>query len=149
MSVGDICTRHVVSASREVSVFDAAVLMRLEQVGSVIIVDERDGNVVPLGIITDRDITVEVTARGLDPKVIKLGDLAFEFIATIDEDASFAEAASSMATHGVRRLPVIDVNGVLVGILTMDDLLCHLVAPLSSLSGAVMRERRKAAVKRP
>jgi hypothetical protein len=73
MPITEFCIRDVVCGSRDTFVADAATLMRRRHVGNVIVIDQIDGKRVPVGIVTDRDIVVEVVAAGLDPKLIKLG----------------------------------------------------------------------------
>ena len=75
MAITEFCVRDVVCCARDTSIVDAAELMRHRHIGNVIVVDQSGGKRVPVGIVTDRDIVVEVVAAGLDPKTIKLGDL--------------------------------------------------------------------------
>ena len=92
--------------------------------------------------MTDRDIVVEVVAAGLDPKLIKLGDLVLGPLTTVEESASYAETARRLSIKGVRRMPVVDAAGGLVGIITLDDMLRQLAAPLAALSELPGRGRR-------
>jgi CBS domain-containing protein len=142
MPITEFCIRDVVCGSRDTSVADAAALMRRRHVGNVIVVDLIDGKRVPVGIVTDRDIVVEVVAAGLDPKLIKLDDLIVGQLATVEEDASYAETARRLSIKGVRRMPVVDAAGGLVGIITLDDMLRQLAAPLAALSELPGRSRR-------
>lgn len=141
MCIGKYCNPGVVSASRDTTVLEATHLMRHHHVGDVVIVDEVDGGRRPIGILTDRDIVVEVVSHGLDPAVIELGDLQLGPLITARERAEYAETAHAMVEHGVRRMPVIDDAGLLVGIITLDDILHQLAQPLAALSGVSMRER--------
>ena len=142
MPITEFCIRDVVCGSRDTSVADAAALMRRRHVGNVIIIDQIDGKRVPVGIVTDRDIVVEVVAAGLDPKLIKLGDLILGPLTTVEESASYAETARRLSVKGVRRMPVVDAAGGLVGIITLDDMLRQLAAPLAALSELPGRSRR-------
>ena len=142
MPITEFCIRDGVCGSRGTSVADAAALMRHRHVGNVIVIDQIDGKRVPVGIVTDRDIVVEVVAAGLDPKLIKLGDLILGPLATVEEDASYAETARRLSIKGVRRMPVVDAAGGLVGIITLDDMLRQLAAPLAVLSELPGRSRR-------
>jgi CBS domain-containing protein len=141
MTIGRMCNRNVVCATRDTTVAEAANLMRHNHVGDVVVVDETDGRRTPLGIVTDRDIVVEVVAAGLDAKGIRLGDLAIARLSTVDENDSSAEVVRLMAAKGVRRLPVVDAAGALVGIVTIDDLLPQLVAQLAQISDLPVRAR--------
>jgi CBS domain-containing protein len=73
MPITEFCVRNVVCGSRETTVVDAAALIRKRHVGNVIVIDQIGDKRVPVGIVTDRDIVVEVVAAGLDPKLIKPG----------------------------------------------------------------------------
>jgi CBS domain-containing protein len=116
--------------------------MRHRHVGNVIVVDQTGGKRVPVGIVTDRDIVVEVVASGLDPKLIKLGDLVLTPLTTIEEGAGYAETVRLMSVKGIRRMPVVDAAGCLVGIITLDDMLRQLASPLAALSELAGRGRR-------
>ena len=142
MPITEFCIRDVVCGSRDTSVADAAALMRRRHVGNVIVIDQVGDKRVPVGIVTDRDIVVEVVAAGLDPKLIKLGDLILGPLTTVEESASYAETARRLSVKGVRRMPVVDAAGGLVGIITLDDMLRQLAAPLAALSELPGRSRR-------
>lgn len=142
MAVTEFCIRDVVCSSRDTSVVDAAALMRHRHVGNVIVVDQTGGKRMPVGIVTDRDIVVEVVAAGLDPKSIKLGDLVLTPLTTIEEGAGYAETVRLMSVKGIRRMPVVDAAGCLVGIITLDDMLRQLAGPLAALSELAGRGRR-------
>jgi CBS domain-containing protein len=94
-----------------------------------------------VGIVTDRDLVVEVMAGGVDPRELKLGELVLRSPVTIDKNASYAETVRLMAVNGVRRIPVVGEGGVLVGIITADDMLRQLTSPLAALSDLVGRAR--------
>jgi CBS domain-containing protein len=141
MSISEFCVHNVVCASRDTTALEAAGLMRHHHVGDVIVVDEVDGAKKPVGIVTDRDLVVEVMAGGVDPRELKLGELVLRSPVTIDKNASYAETVRLMAVNGVRRIPVVGEGGVLVGIITADDMLRQLTSPLAALSDLVGRAR--------
>jgi CBS domain-containing protein len=142
MPISEFCHRDVVCATRETTVTEAANLMRQHHIGDVIIVETRAGKRIPVGIVTDRDIVVEVVAAAIDPSLLKLGDLRLAPLATVGEDASYAQTVSRMSVEGVRRMPVIGADGALVGIITLDDMLWQLAAPLAALAGLSGRSRQ-------
>ena len=76
MSIREICNRNVVCATSAMTAIEAAQLMRQHHIGNVVVVDQQDGERTPLGVVTDRDIVIEVVAAGLDPKTLKLGDMS-------------------------------------------------------------------------
>ena len=141
MTIGHFCNPHVVTASRDTTVLEAAHLMRNTHVGDVVIVDEVDGGRRPVGIVTDRDIVIEVVSPGLDAAAIQLGDLQLRALVTMRDRASYAETVHAMVEHGVRRMPVINDAGLLVGIITLDDILRQLAVPLAELAAVPRRER--------
>ncbi len=143
MTIGEICNRNVVCATRDTTVVEAANLMRHHHVGDLVVIDDSEGRRRPLGIVTDRDVVVEVVAQGLDAKDIKLGDLLTRHLTTAEERDSSSDVVRLMAARGVRRTPVVDASGTLVGIVTIDDLLPHLAAQLTELSDLAGRSRQR------
>ncbi|MBK9609227.1 MAG: CBS domain-containing protein [Betaproteobacteria bacterium] len=142
MSIGKFCRRNVVCAVPDTTIVDAAQLMRRNHIGDLIVVDTLGAERRPVGIVTDRDIVVEVVSVGLDPGLVKLGDLLTQPLVTVDEDTGYAETIRLMSNRGVRRMPVVNKAGVLVGIVSFDDLFHQLGIPLSELSGLAIREVR-------
>jgi len=143
MPIGEICNREVIIVQRDESVLQAAKLMRQHHVGNVVVVEERNGRRVPVGIVTDRDLVVEIIAPELDSTVITVGDIAVAELATVRENNGVFEAIQYMRNKGVRRLPVVDDGGGLVGIVTLDDLLVLLAEELGALARLVEREQKK------
>ena len=143
MAIGEICSREVVFARRDTTIKVAARLMRESHIGSLVVVDEPDGKRIPAGILTDRDIVVAVVALGLNPDAIQVGDVMSQELLAVREDAGVAETAELMRMKGVRRLPVTDDAGALVGIIAADDLLMLLAEELSALAMMVSREHKR------
>lgn len=148
MPINEICNREVVIARRDLTVLEAARLMRQHHVGDVVVVDERNGFRTPVGIVTDRDLVVEVIATELDYKVITVGDIMGRELVTVKESTGVFDAIQYMRAKGVRRLPVVDANDSLVGILTLDDLLELLSEEMLSLAKLVTHEQKKETVSR-
>ena len=142
MPIGEICNREEIIVQRDESVLQAAKLMRQHHVGNVVVVEERNGRRVPVGIVTDRDLVVEIIAPELDSTVITVGDIAVAELATVRENNGVFEAIQYMRNKGVRRLPVVDDGGGLVGIVTLDDLLVLLAEELGALARLVEREQK-------
>jgi CBS domain-containing protein len=149
MAVGEICNREVVIAERSLSVVHAAQLMRTHHVGDLVVVEARDGRKYPVGILTDRDIVVGVVAAGVNPESLKVGDIMGPEVATVRESEGLFEALRYMRDKGVRRMPVVDSLGGLVGILTMDDMLSLLAEEMTELAKLVSHERQHEASSRP
>lgn len=148
MSIADFCNREVVCTTRDTTVLEAAGLMRRHHVGDIVIVDEEADRRWAIGIVTDRDIVVEVVAAGLDPRLIKLADLMLEPLTIVEQHAGIGETIRTMAQKGVRRMPVVDAEGALFGIVTLDDLLAHLAPSLADLGEVAGQTRQKEMQKR-
>lgn len=148
MAVGELCNREVVITEKTASVVDAAQLMRTHHVGDLVVVEDRGGRKHPVGIVTDRDIVVEVVAAGVNPDSLKVGDIMGPDVATVRESEGLFEALRYMRDKGVRRMPVVDREGGLVGILTLDDLLSLLAEEMTELAKLVSHERQREATAR-
>ena len=141
MTIGEICNREVVYVNRDVTVNAACKLMRHYHVGSLVVVDEIDGKRVPAGILTDRDIVIEIDATDLDPKVITVGDIMLPELVTVAENQGVLETIEIMRSKGVRRVPIVDGESRLIGIVTIDDLLEVLAGELTDIASIVSREQ--------
>ena len=143
MRVREICTTEVVCCRPQASALDAARLMRQKHVGDVVVVPDPERERVPLGVVTDRDLTVEVLGNGRDASQTTLAELMRSpvVIATDSEDASVV--GERMRFHGVRRIPVVDERGILVGIVTLDDLLEIILSEMQTLLASQGKARRR------
>ena len=146
MSIGAVCNREVVVTGPETTAREAAALMRAHHVGDVVVVDEKRGQRRPIGIITDRDLVIEVIAEGIDPASVTVAELMTRDVETIDEGTDFWDALAHMRACGVRRIPVVNEKGGLEGIFTFDDALEIVREGLCDLGkvvdGQIARERR-------
>lgn len=149
MAIGEICNREVVVVTRDNSALEAARLMRQHHVGDVVVVMEEGGLRTPVGILTDRDIVVDAIAVGLDPATLKVGEIMTPDLATVAEDTGVFEAIRYMRDKGVRRMPVVDGDGDLLGILALDDLLDLLAEELGALARLIAREQNRESRLRP
>ena len=140
MAVSEICNREVVVARREEPVQTVAELMREYHVGDVVVVEQLSGIQVPVGIVTDRDITIEVTAVRVDSTVITAGDVMSADLVTVDENEDLLYATARMRREGVRRVVVVDSRGALVGILAVDDILEVLAEEMTDLAQIAYRQ---------
>lgn len=145
-SIGEICSREVVFTTRETTVAAAAKLMRHHHVGSLVVVEQMNGGKrLPVGIVTDRDVLIEVTAVDLDASTITVGDIMTPELVTARESEGVLEAMEIMRYKGVRRLPIVGADGQLVGIITIADLLEILAEELGELAKIVARGRSREA----
>lgn len=148
MAIGNVCIRDVIVASRETTAREAARLMTEHHVGNLVVVEDIGGRRVPVGIITDRDIVRNVVAEALDASLFTLGDLAARDLVTVREDQGVFECMQQMRINGIRRMPVVDRKGGLVGIISLDDLIQLLAEEMSELAKVIVREQARETVLR-
>ena len=138
MDLTSLCAREVVGIAAGSSLHDAALLMCDEHVGALVVVTADDPPKV-VGIVTDRDLTLEVLGRGGSQADLRIGDLAKSPPLAVSANATLREAVLAMEKAGVRRLLVVDDDGGVVGLLSSDDLLEALSAEFESLSRALRK----------
>lgn len=126
MRIAEICARDIACIDQEASVRQAATEMRRRHTGCLVVVDRRDTDRVPRGIVTDRDIVVEVVAPGIDTNVLTVGDVMSRPLSTCREDDKLFDAIEVMRLRGVRRLPVVGARGELVGLVSANDIMSAL-----------------------
>jgi len=134
MRIGKICTVRTIVCTLDESIQGAALLMRQHHVGDLVVVQVRDGEKIPVGILTDRDIVVSVIALGLDPASLEVGDVMSDDLFTTDESEDVYELIERMRVRGIRRVPVVNRDGALSGIVSADDLLEFLAQEMGELS---------------
>jgi CBS domain-containing protein len=118
-------------------------------VGDLVVVEALEGGRRPLGIVTDRDIVLEVVAMGVVPDALRVGDIMGASLASVRETEGVFETLRYMRGRGVRRLPVVDEAGGLVGIVTLDDLIELLAEEMGELARLLGRERAREQAARP
>jgi CBS domain-containing protein len=134
MTIGSICKRNLVVVPKGESIVDAAKRMRMLHVGTVIVVEERGGTQVPAGILTDRDIVLSIVASDAEHlPFLSVSDAMSDDLLTAPEDTSLPDALKLMQERGVRRLPVVDHAGALVGIVTAGDVIRFLAEELGQV----------------
>ncbi len=133
--LGEICTKPAVTVSPKASVLEAARLMRQKNVGAVVVVNDRT----PQGMLTDRDIAVGVVAAGHDPATTTVAEVMRRDPAVIGEDKGVFDAVKLLDAKGIRRLPVTDRTGRVMGIVAMDDLLMLFGREMGHVASALSR----------
>lgn len=141
MRVESFCNREVVTARRDMDARDAARLMRDRRVGALVVVGHGD-EPRPVGIVTDRDLAVEVLAQDAAPQAVKLEDLMARELVTASLEDGLWETLERMALHGLRRLPVVTRDNVLCGILSVDDVVKALATMQLRIAGLMLNARR-------
>jgi CBS domain-containing protein len=148
MQAAELCNRQVVTASRDMSIPEAARLMRDRHVGSLVVTETKEGRVIPAGILTDRDIVVEIVSRDISLNEVTVGDIMTYALLKVAEDENIFDVAQRMRARGVRRVPVVSRLGDLIGIIAADDILELLSEELSLLSKITTREAEQEKTKR-
>ncbi|WP_456371807.1 CBS domain-containing protein [Methanocaldococcus sp.] len=116
--VSEVMSFPVITATKNMTVYDIANIMKEKDIGAVVIVEGKE----PIGIVTERDIIRRVVAKNLKPKEILAEEVMSKKIITIPQNASINEAAKIMAKYKIKRLPVVK-DGELVGIITESDII--------------------------
>lgn len=140
MSVGSICTRRVITVDVGIDVSAAAAVMRENKLGYLIVTDKTKGGRAPVGVLTDRDIVVKVTAKDVDPHSITVGDVMTRDPLIVTDDDGISETLHRMRRLGVRRVPVVGARGEISGVMSIDDAVDHLVSQLADAAGSAHNE---------
>jgi len=140
MSVGAICNREVIICRLDDSIQEVVALMRNHHVGDVVVVEDRGNEAVPVGILTDRDIVIELLAEEVDLNSVNIADVMSGELATVQEDDDILATIELMREKGVRRIPVVNLQGGLEGILAVDDLIGLIAEQLTDLIRLFGRE---------
>lgn len=140
MEVGELCTRDVITMTKDGGVYEAAQLMREHHTGSVIVVQPAgDGNV-PVGIVTDRDLVIEIIAQQVDVESVTVADVMSADLLLASESDGLWETLQRMRSRGVRRVPVVNDKQYLVGVISVDDAIELLADELGAVSGLASSE---------
>ncbi len=147
MKVGELCTRRVHTVEPSRALADAAREMCHFHVGALLVLEAGDEKRRPIGILTDRDILLGQLARSADLFCLTVGDVMTRNPLAVDADMSVFSAIRTLNAKSVRRAPVVDADGALIGIVTLDDLLpavCTELAAIGSLVGSQARHEEAA-----
>jgi CBS domain-containing protein len=143
VKTGELCNREVVIATPEENVSDAARRMIALHVGALVVTEEIDGLRRPIGIVTDRDLVAALVADEVGhARALEVADVMSRELLVSTEDEDVFEALQRMRARGVRRLPIVNEQRALVGILTFDDIVEWLSEQLSELTRLVQSEQR-------
>jgi CBS domain-containing protein len=144
MNAGTICKRDVVTIRETDDLTLGAHLMREKHVGCLIVVEpaEQGGQLKVVGVLTDRDIVVAVLAREVDARTLKVGDVMTRNPLLAQDSQSIDAVLRHMREVGVRRVPVVDHTGHLIGVLSLDDVLEAIAEQLMNVAGSIRSEQR-------
>lgn len=136
----DFATSVVAVVEPETAALVVAQLMRKHHIGALVVVDAQEKNQ-PVGIVTDRDLVLELMAEGLDPAVFTAGDIMTVDLVLAKPEMDAIDAVQLMKSHRLRRLVMVDEAGRLVGIVTMEDILELLTLELANLAAGLAGAR--------
>ncbi|HUO81080.1 MAG TPA: CBS domain-containing protein [Steroidobacteraceae bacterium] len=140
MSLTDLCNRSPVTIAAEASLVEAAQLMRARHVGFLVVTpDGLEGP--PIGVLTDRDIVVEVVGEAVDPASVTAADAMTREPLVVGIDSSPEQVLAQMRAFGVRRAPVVDATGCLIGVVALDDILDWLADAIGNAAAVVRHEQ--------
>ena len=141
MNVGKCCIHDVVAVSPKDDLAFAAQIMRDKHIGFLVVAENTGNRRMPVGVLTDRDIVVQAVARNAEPRSIMVGDVMTRDPVIVKESDDLEEAMTRLRNNGIRRVPVVDERGALVGVVAVDDAIRLLSGMLSDIAGAVSREQ--------
>ncbi len=128
-----LCEKHVVAVESNQTVDLIARLMKEHRIGDVLVVEKRGAKSVPIGMITDRDLAIDIVARGESSDSLYASDVMTSNLATASMSDDVFTMIATMKKHKVGRLPVLDSEGGLMGIVTAKALLRYLVSEIDEL----------------
>jgi CBS domain-containing protein len=139
MPLDDLIQRPIITIATDTSCAEAARIMRDQNIGALVVADEDDA---PLGVVTDRDLVARVIAEGKQAPEVTVGEVMSDHPIFLSNQRSLDDAITTMRDLGIRRLPVVDEQGRLEGMLSMDDVLSLISDQLSRLGEAIRTEIR-------
>ncbi|MCO5166096.1 MAG: CBS domain-containing protein [Planctomycetes bacterium] len=137
MSTGRICIREVYLADPDETVEAIAHRMHERGVGSLLVLDDARR---PMGIVTDRDLVLRVLAADRDPLTTRVAEVMTRSPRTVSEETPIEQTLSLMRGYGIRRVPVVDREGKLAGVVTLDDILALLTEELTIVGEALSKQ---------
>lgn len=143
MQLKDLCVLDVACCTPDITVTAAARLMREYHTGDLVVIDNADEEREPIGIVTDRDIVVEVLARERDPGKTTVGEIMSRQLVVASGSEDVWQALQRMVAHGVRRIPVLDDEQCVLGIVTLDDMLRVHAEQANSIAHIVSKEQSR------
>jgi CBS domain-containing protein len=140
MSIGKICETKVITATKDMMITEAAQVMKEHNIGSIVVVEQQQSSFIPIGMLTDRDIVTKVVTEDLDLDSVTVGDVMNGELLLLKKHQSIQEAIDMMSAKGVRRVPVIDDNNVLIGVFSVDDLFILLADEIQSVARLIRKQ---------
>jgi CBS domain-containing protein len=140
MTAGEYCNREITIIGPESSITEAARLMRQHHVGMLVVV-EREGEINrPIGVITDRDLVIEVLAQEVAINSVTVRDVMSQDPVQVGEGDTLLDTIELMQSRGVRRIMVVDDEGSLQGLMSADDAIELIAEAMGNLTKVVRHE---------
>ncbi len=137
MGLVKCCREQVVTVSLDTPAVDVARIMGEKNVGSVVVIS---GDNRPAGILTDRDLTVRVMAQEKNPGRVRAEEIMTKDVITFQDSMGIYEAIRKMTDEGIRRMPVVDDAGKMIGIVTMDDMIRMLGEEMATIAKNIEKQ---------
>ncbi len=145
MEIGELCSREVYVVNRDEPLAQAVREMQRRHVGAVVVVESRGKLLLPIGIVTDRDVLRGQVTRKADLFTLCVEDVMTANPLTLLESSDLTDGISKLQARGVRRAPVVAESGDLVGMISLDDLIPAIAEELSGLARLLGRQARQEA----
>lgn len=139
MRIADICSSRVEYINLNASARDAAGKMCESRVNTLVVLAHNGAT--PVGILTDRDLVLKVLAKGASAEAVSVADVMTRDVGTCKGSHELFDAVQIMHRYGVRRLPVLNEDGAMIGLVSADDVYSALAAHMRELSQAMLREQ--------
>jgi CBS domain-containing protein len=144
MNAGELCNRTVYIIRPDESVLEAARLMKEHHVGCLVVVEERGDDRVPIAMVTDRDLVVKGIAEApAELATMKVAQVMSDGLVAARDNERMYDVRRKMRSRGVRRIPVVDAQDRLQGIIAFDDLVDWMAQELTDLARLVSREQER------
>jgi CBS domain-containing protein len=144
MTAGELCNRTVYIIGPNESVLEAARLMKKYHVGCLVVVEERVTGRVPIALVTDRDLVVKGLAEAPgDLEAVPVSKVMSDGLTTARDTEEMHDVRKKMRARGVRRIPVVDAEDRLQGIIAFDDMVEWIARELTDLAQLVSREQQR------
>ena len=143
MSIGEFCNREVIIVHKDTSIVEAAQLMRDYHVGALVVVENVSHNNIPLGLVTDRDMIIELIAKEVELSTVTVGDVMSTELYTVAETTDLMSTIRFMRQKGVRRVPVVNHKKELIGLIAADDVIELIAEQLTDLTNLINKEQQR------
>lgn len=135
MNITEIASMNPISIAPDASAREAAITMRDTHVGCVIVATGSDDDrLTPVGVVTDRDLAIMLIAMNADPDEVTVQDIMSSDPLILSQGDAVEDAIEMMNSHAVRRAPIVDAKGFLIGVVSIEDLVSVISDHLQKLA---------------